>query len=113
MGTEWRCADYLARLGVYPISSRPGLDPQQLIFHWAPDYWGGQIETADPELFERATGMTVDYVLVQGDPTGIPPGLRPAVRNYRLVAEFGATGFRLYGRNGAKCGSGGVRAPGR
>jgi hypothetical protein len=104
--------NYLARLGVYPISSRPGLDPQQLIFHWAPDYLGGQIETADPASFERVTGITVDYVLVQGDPTGIPPGLRPAVRNYQLVAGSGATGFRLYTRNGTKCGSPGVSAPG-
>lgn len=97
--------NYLARLGIYPVVARPGLDPQQLIFHWAPDYWGGAIEVADPQSFERAAGILVDYVLLQGDPMDLPPGLAAAVRNYQLVANAGASGFSLYARDGTKCGS--------
>jgi hypothetical protein len=97
--------NYLARLGIYPISARPGLDPQQLIFHWAPDYWGGAIEVADLQSFERAAGIPVDYVLLQGDPMEMPPGLGAAVRNYHLVTTSGTSGFRLYARDGTNCGS--------
>lgn len=93
--------NFLARLDVYPVTYRPGSDPQQLIFHWRQGQTDTAIETADIAAFEQSAGAKVDYLLVQGDAAALPAGLRAAPRGYALLAGPSALRFSLYARAGS------------
>ncbi len=60
--------NFLARLTVYPVSFRKGMDPQELIFHWPPETRETSITTADIRKYEHDKGISIDYVLLRGKP---------------------------------------------
>ncbi len=73
--------NFLARLDVYPVRFRPGIEPQEEIFHWQPGEMNPSIQTLDIAAFEARAGLPVDYVLIWGDPADASAGLRTALNS--------------------------------
>ena len=92
--------NFLARLNVYPVAFRPGLDPQSLIFHWKPAQTERVIFAADVASYEKATGIPVNFILVEGNLATLPAPLKNATAGYHLVAE--AFPLHLFERAGSE-----------
>lgn len=58
--------NFLARLKVYPVRFRAGLEPQANLFGWKPYRHRIFTEQIDIDHYERESGMPVDYLLVWG-----------------------------------------------
>jgi hypothetical protein len=79
--------NYLARLDAYPVHFRPSAEPQSLIFHWKPQESEIWIEKVDIPEFEKASGISVDYILLWGSFKSARPGMRDQVQN--ALSDFG------------------------
>jgi hypothetical protein len=85
--------NYNARLPIYPVRYRLGVDPHQLLYHWAPGESDTRIYQIDVANFERRTGIPIDYVLVWG-----PPG-PDQLAFWRSLHETALQDFRLVHRS--------------
>jgi hypothetical protein len=96
--------NYLARLDIYPVRFRAGVEPQSNLFHWPSGRHESTIETVDVAGFERSSGLHVDYVLVAGDVDRETERLRSEIQNALAGAAtvYSAPGDRmkLYRRPG-------------
>jgi len=90
--------NYLARLDIYPIRYRTGMDPFPTLFGWQPYQQLGRVSRIDIDAYEAATGRRVDFVLVQGPHLGrvaLPDGL---FERFELVVAVPHRLIRLYRR---------------
>jgi hypothetical protein len=78
--------NFLARLDPYPIHFRPNIEPQSNVFHWKLEQGDTRIEVIDVDSFEKSAGMPIDYILIWGDRSAAPEGLKRQVVN--AIATF-------------------------
>ncbi len=97
--------NFLARLAVYPLAFRPGVDPAELLFHWRPEQADPEARVLDIPRFEARTGLRVDYVLVWGWPADDRQALWAELQDrlrdgYAPVPDAAAGRMRLFRRAG-------------
>ncbi len=96
--------NFLARLDLYPVRFRPGIEPQAGIFHWAPQQPEMEIDTIDVSGYEKSSAMRVDYIFLWGSldaaPTGLKEQFLSAVRPFHEVYASADGVATLYARNG-------------
>ena len=101
---------YAARLAVYPARFRPGMDPQLLLYGWAPEQGDTLVRALDVAGWEAATAMPVDYVLLWDVLPDSAPGPHQGLRAGALagfaLAHHSADGrLELYRRGGSATGA--------
>ena len=92
---------YLARLNIYPVKFREGVEPQKNIFQWRDRRRHTSIKKVDINNFERTSGMQVDYLLVWSDVEDRPQLAEQVsliLNNYALVYESDDKRVRLFKR---------------
>lgn len=90
--------NYLAPLVVYPVSYRPGKDPQETLY----PFHGHLLRTGSLDIpaFEKASGLRVDYVFSLGPASKLRADLWPDAAAYRAVATSSGGRFVLYAPKG-------------
>jgi hypothetical protein len=73
--------NYLARLDAYPVHFRPGVEPQEHLFLWPPQNFETTVEKIDVPGFEKSSGLSVDYIMLWGDPHWRPEPVQQQIAN--------------------------------
>jgi len=96
--------NFLARLNLYPVRFRTGIEPQAGLFHWTPRQPETKIDTIDVAGYEKSSGMRVDYILLWGSLDAAPAELKgqflSAIRSFHQVYASADGVATLYERNG-------------
>lgn len=92
--------NYLARLGIYPVSYRWPTEPQVHLFGWEPKQEKPIFKQVDIEAFERASGLRVDYVLTESAHPELLHRVWQDRSGFRRIAQSDGGTFHLHARIG-------------